>query len=415
MIEGEIFSVLSNHHKEGVHKRKKLRIKKIKKKTDSNSNNQSQNSKANTKSKSKSSSNSSISSSNNSKPKSPSNPKSKSIISEEGFPPINYLFKPISESKHFKRLNFSNTNDILESILISDSSRQNYNEIKPVFKNQEDVEEKHRKILIDWLINLHMYFKLSDECLYLTIKIIDTFLARIKNFSKSKIQLLGICALQLSSKFIEKVHPSIDELELLCDKAFTHEEIVTFEKFLLKTIDYFIEQDLVLNFFDIMALKCRFNNIQYLFGKMLLDLTLLDVNFYQYQKKDLVFSVCFLVFNNDIWNFVKENFHNFTLANNNNSNNEVIFDSKSKIENTVNQSSNLDWINFLFSNYSSRDFSPIFKCTQEILGIYENIRSTKINSAIQKFFIQIKELKEDYPSENVEDKLEEENTMVIDS
>ena len=37
----------------------------------------------------------------------------------------------------------------------------------------------------------------------------------------------------------------------------------------------------------------------------------------------------------------------------------------------------------------------IFECTKEIIELYENIKVSKYNSAIQKFFIQLKEIKND--------------------
>ena len=94
------------------------------------------------------------------------------------------------------------------------------------FKNQIDINESHRAILIDWLINVHLYLKLSDECLFLSIKTIDLFLARVEKFNKSKLQLLGICSLLISSKYIESFHPRIEDLSSLCEGAYSKDEII---------------------------------------------------------------------------------------------------------------------------------------------------------------------------------------------
>jgi len=40
-------------------------------------------------------------------------------------------------------------------------------------KRQTDINEKMRGILIDWLIEVHLKFKLLPETLFLTISIID--------------------------------------------------------------------------------------------------------------------------------------------------------------------------------------------------------------------------------------------------
>ncbi len=45
-------------------------------------------------------------------------------------------------------------------------------------KNQTDITEKMRSILVDWLIEVHLKFKLVPETLYLTINLIDRYLER---------------------------------------------------------------------------------------------------------------------------------------------------------------------------------------------------------------------------------------------
>ena len=43
---------------------------------------------------------------------------------------------------------------------------------------QTDVTEKMRSILIDWLVEVHLKFKLLPETLYLTVNLIDRYLER---------------------------------------------------------------------------------------------------------------------------------------------------------------------------------------------------------------------------------------------
>lgn len=45
-------------------------------------------------------------------------------------------------------------------------------------EKQQDVNEKMRSILVDWLIEVHLKFKLVPESLYLTINLIDRFLEK---------------------------------------------------------------------------------------------------------------------------------------------------------------------------------------------------------------------------------------------
>ena len=243
--------------------------------------------------------------------------KSHKLLKQNSVQKKSYLYLPINELKQFKTWNCSNLNAIYQNILANE--KINYLSIKPLFSNHLDINDIHRTILVDWLINVHLYFKLSDECLYLSIKLIDNFLARTKNFTKNKLQLLGICSLQLSSKYIEQLHPSINDLSDLCDKCYEKKDIVQFEKHLLQINDYIIEQDQVLNYYDLLCLILKFNVKYYFFGKMLLDLTLLDIDFYKYQKNTIVFSICYLILcNYHMINYMTDNFDTFINTSNEN-------------------------------------------------------------------------------------------------
>ena len=306
-----------------------------------------------------------------------------------------YIYMPINELKQFKTWNSSNLNAIYQNIVSNE--KENYLHIKPNFRKHFDINNIHRTILVDWLINVHLYFKLSDECLYLSIKLIDIFLARSKNFTKNKLQLLGICSLQLASKYIEQIHPSINNLSDLCDKCYKKKEIIEFEKYLLIINDYIIEQNPLLNYYDLISLILKFKIKYYYFGKMLLDLTLLDINFYKYQKNTIIFSICSLViYNSKMINDITDNFELYIQECQEEKHKLKIFDFSWRI-NTGNDDicdiTIINQLNYLFSFYPLKDYSLVIECTKEIVALYENIKTSKYNSAVQKFFITLKEIK----------------------
>lgn len=309
----------------------------------------------------------------------------------------NQYFSSINDLKQFKTWSCSNLNAIYQNILIND--KDNYLHMRPNFSNHLDISDIHRTILVDWLINVHLYFKLSDECLYLSIKLIDIFLARTINFTKNKLQLLGICSLQISSKYIEQIHPSINNLSDLCDKCYSKKEIIQFEKYLLQVNNYIIEQSQLLNYYDLLCLILKFNIKYYFFGKMLLDLTLLDINFYKYKKNTIIISICFLVLFNS--KMINEMTDNFELYIQNCENEKYKLNSKDYFQGgIINNESNYDNntiknIKYLFSFCPFKDYSLIFDCSKKICDLYENIKKSKYNSALQKFFIQLKDIKVD--------------------
>jgi Cyclin, N-terminal domain len=44
-------------------------------------------------------------------------------------------------------------------------------------KRQININENQRAIVIDWLISVHLKFKLLDETLFLTVNILDRYLS----------------------------------------------------------------------------------------------------------------------------------------------------------------------------------------------------------------------------------------------
>lgn len=84
------------------------------------------------------------------------------------------------------------------------------NETRPhdYIDSQPDINESMRGILVDWLIDVHRKFELSLETLYLTVNIIDRFLA-IKTVPRRELQLVGISAMLMASKYEEIWPPQV--------------------------------------------------------------------------------------------------------------------------------------------------------------------------------------------------------------
>ena len=60
--------------------------------------------------------------------------------------------------------------------------------------SQTDINERFRGILVDWLVEVHLKFRMNPETLYLTVSIIDRFLER-KSITRGNLQLVGIAGM----------------------------------------------------------------------------------------------------------------------------------------------------------------------------------------------------------------------------
>ncbi|KAJ8604708.1 hypothetical protein CTAYLR_006544 [Chrysophaeum taylorii] len=102
---------------------------------------------------------------------------------------------------------------------------------------QTHINEKMRAILIDWLVEVHLKFKLVPETLYLTVNLIDRFLVTTI-VERSNLQLVGVAALLLASKYEEIYPPELKDLVYITDKAYTQEQILLMEEKMVKALFY---------------------------------------------------------------------------------------------------------------------------------------------------------------------------------
>lgn len=97
--------------------------------------------------------------------------------------------------------------------------------VRPVYmEDQSFINERMRSILVDWLVEVHLKFKLVPETLYLTVNLIDRYLAKTE-VSRPKLQLVGVTALLIASKYEEIYPPELRDLVYICDRAYSKLEV----------------------------------------------------------------------------------------------------------------------------------------------------------------------------------------------
>jgi len=74
--------------------------------------------------------------------------------------------------------------------------------VQPYMDKQEDLNNKMRSILVDWLVEVHFKFKLYPATLWLTVNIIDRFLSKVP-IKRARLQLVGISSFFIACKFEE--------------------------------------------------------------------------------------------------------------------------------------------------------------------------------------------------------------------
>ncbi|KAK7378018.1 hypothetical protein VNO80_03454 [Phaseolus coccineus] len=102
--------------------------------------------------------------------------------------------------------------------------------------DSQPIKERSRAILVNWLIEVNTKFDLSLETLYLTINIIDRFLSVKSIPSRRELQLVGISAMLMASKYEEIWAPQVEDF--VCLTTYTHEQILVMEKTILGNLEW---------------------------------------------------------------------------------------------------------------------------------------------------------------------------------
>merc|ERR1711942_604589 len=139
------------------------------------------------------------------------------------------------------------------------------------------ITDKMRAVLVDWLVEVQMQFKLLQETLFLTINTIDRFLAvEGKSVYKSRLQLVGVAAMFLVCKIEEVYAPAVSDFVYITDNAYTDAEIRQMELQIIRALDFDLCQPISLNFLRRYSKAGDVDMLQHSLAKYTLEVCLLD-------------------------------------------------------------------------------------------------------------------------------------------
>jgi hypothetical protein len=165
--------------------------------------------------------------------------------------------------------------DIMKYLMDTEASRvasANY------MSKQSDINAKMREILVDWLVEVHLKFKLQSETLFLTVNLIDRFLER-RAVSRTKLQLVGCTAMLIASKYEEIYAPEVRDFVYISDKAYTRDQILAMESIVLNTLGFHVTVPSILRFAERFAKVAKCDEKTTNLAKYLIELTLQDYKF----------------------------------------------------------------------------------------------------------------------------------------
>ena len=170
------------------------------------------------------------------------------------------------------------------------SPRAEYN----YMKNNKEINEKMRSILIDWIMDVHYKFDFTDETLYMTVSIIDRYLT-INQIKRANFQLLGITALMIACKHEEIDLPKIDDFIFITDNAYVKSQVIKLEQDVLSKLNFEFLYPSPIKFFEYLSLHFNFDKKHHLMGKYLMETFLLDIKNTKYNPSIISCACAYIV------------------------------------------------------------------------------------------------------------------------
>ncbi|KAK6476807.1 G2/mitotic-specific cyclin-B2 [Huso huso] len=147
--------------------------------------------------------------------------------------------------------------------------------IRARYLEGQEVNDRMRAILVDWLIQVHSRFQLLQETLYMTIAVLDRFL-QVQPVSRKKLQLVGVTAMLVASKYEEMYAPEIGDFVYITDNAFSKSQIREMEMLILKELNFELGRPLPLHFLRRASKAGCADAEKHTLAKYLMELTLVD-------------------------------------------------------------------------------------------------------------------------------------------
>ena len=105
------------------------------------------------------------------------------------------------------------------------------------FDYQDEINRRMRGILFNWLIEVQNKLELKLKTIFIAANIFDRFL-QFKKVKRNKLQLVGITAFLIASKYEDIYPPEVNELYHYCDKIYEPKEFLECESEIISYLGF---------------------------------------------------------------------------------------------------------------------------------------------------------------------------------
>ncbi|KAJ4459967.1 putative G2/mitotic-specific cyclin-B [Paratrimastix pyriformis] len=142
---------------------------------------------------------------------------------------------------------------------------------------QTEVTDRIRSTLVDYLVDVHMGFQMLPETLFLTVNVLDRFLA-LKPVAQNKLQMVGITALLVAAKYEETYIPQLKDFVNVTDMTCTKADLIRTERMILSSLKFSLSVPTSLSFLKRYAKAAQADNTIGMLSRFMAELALMDAH-----------------------------------------------------------------------------------------------------------------------------------------
>ena len=206
--------------------------------------------------------------------------------------------------------NPQNVDEYFEDICEELSKNEDKYLVDPQYmSNQSDINHRMRAILIDWLIDVHLKYRLVPNTIYIAVNLIDRYLSKAET-SRAKLQLVGVTAMFIACKYEEIYPPELKDFVYITDGAYVKSDVLKMEFKMLSKLNFDVTFPTQWTLFETFKRKLDLDDKTFKLAWFLMELCLIDYKILKFKMSEIAASAILIAAkNNRIYksNWLKDN------------------------------------------------------------------------------------------------------------
>lgn len=161
----------------------------------------------------------------------------------------------------------------------------------------KQINHKMRTILIDWINEVQHQYKLEIDTYHMTVSIIDRYLQLITDTPKKELQLVGVTAMFIASKYEELFPPDIEDFVYITDETYKKKQILEMEKRIVKVLDFHLGKPLPTHFLRRFSKAAKAAEKNHQCAKYLIEIASIDYEMAHLKPSEIAAAALYISLN----------------------------------------------------------------------------------------------------------------------